>query len=116
MKISTLLLATTLTLGTAMTASAIDTSGKIKGNSTTITYNDSRDASRQELRQRINAKHREYVQLRQAGDPRAEDAMRELQALKAEWKQQYGGKNGDGARSEDMSAGKRHGKHNKNKH
>lgn len=112
MKITTLLLATTLTLGTAVTASAIDTSGKVKGRST-INY-DQRDDARHELRQRINAKHREYVSLRQAGDPRAEGALQELHALKAQWKQQYGGKANAPANS-DLGEAKRHGKHGKNK-
>ena len=101
MKIGTLLLATTLTLGLATTASAIDTSGKVK----TVRKNNN---ERQELRQRINAKHREYIELRQAGDPRAEDAARELRALKAEWKRQNGDKNVSS--SSDMSSGKRRSK------
>jgi hypothetical protein len=45
---------------------------------------------KQALRQAINAKRREYQQLRKANDPRAQYAKQELDALNAQWHAQNG--------------------------
>ena len=70
-------------------ASALQTTEIRRGGNVTMERQQELDAKRA-LRAEIRATHEEYRALRKANDPRADQAGRELEALKSEWTRRYG--------------------------
>lgn len=110
-KIGAIVLAGGLLLGSASGASALER----RNADARFGVNRQEDVQKDEkraFRQRIQARQREYRELRRADDPRAEQVRLEIRALKDEWERRYGADD-DGQRKhgkgEKAKGKKRHG-------
>ena len=111
-RIGAMMLAGGLLLGSATGAAALERRNEDARFGVNRQHDTEKDAKRA-FRQRIQAKQREYRELRRADDPRAEQVRQEIRAMKDEWERTYG------ADDRERESKRRHGKnkpHGKRKH
>jgi hypothetical protein len=90
-RMGAMMLASGLLLGSATGAAALERRNEGARFGVNRQMDAEKDAKR-EFRQRIQAKQREYRELRRTGDPRAEQVQQEIRAMKDEVKKQQGKK------------------------
>lgn len=93
-RIGAMMLAGGLLLGSATGAAALERRTDVRRNDDArlgaTRQNDAEKEAKRAFRQRIQAKQREYRELRRADDPRATQVKQEIDALKSEWTRLYG--------------------------
>ena len=88
-RIGAMMLAGGLLLGSATGAAALERRNADARLGVNRQHDTEKDAKRA-FRQAIQAKQREYRELRRTDDPRADQVREEIRAMKEEWKRTYG--------------------------
>jgi hypothetical protein len=115
-----MMLAGGLLLGSATGAAALERRDANARLGVNRQHDAEKDAKRA-FRQAIQAKQREYRELRRTDDPRAEQVRAEIRAMKDQWERTYGSddaRRGErrlekGEKAKKQKAGKPHGKRNR---